>query len=265
MRAPPAGGRVRSPPHPLNYDSLQDNHTCRRAVEILQDQLSPDQPWVLAVNFNNPHDICNWVGAHASTRQPDPAPPVVPRLQTEQPEWFSLLLASHGRLRQSADWTENDFTAYREAYAYYLQRLDRHIGNVLDALAASSFASDTVVAFWSDHGDALGEEGLVTKHAYMNDAVLRVPLAFRIPGHPPRAISQPVSLIDVFPTLCDLAGLPLPAAFEGRSLVPALTGTAALPDLPVISIWEEPPPHDALRCRVEITAHTQTLTAPGLT
>lgn len=99
--------------------------------------------------------------------------------------------------------------------------VDAQIGKVLDALEKSGQAENTIVILWGDHGFHLGDHGLWGKHTTMEQAA-RVPLIIKAPGVKAAKTSSLAEFVDVFPTLCDLAGLKKPEKLEGTSLVPVL-------------------------------------------
>ncbi len=108
-----------------------------------------------------------------------------------------------------------------------IRRLDGIVGAFLDELEALDLAGDTLVVLLSDHGDQFGEAGKVGHGESLHNRVLHVPLAFRWPGHvEPGSSEQPVQLVDVLPTLLELAGLPRPDGLDGVSLAPLLRGRA---------------------------------------
>ncbi len=119
-------------------------------------------------------------------------------------------------------------------YFRTLVGVDQNVGRVLAALAEAGVAADTVVVFASDNGYLLGEHGVGTpldpdgnkRSAY--EESIRIPLLLRYPrlGRRGVAVSATALNIDLAPTLLDLAGLPKPASFQGRSWVPLLTGRA---------------------------------------
>ena len=101
--------------------------------------------------------------------------------------------------------------------------VDAQIGRLLEGLEASGEAENTIVVLWSDHGWKLGEHGSWGKMTNYEDDT-RVPFIIFDPRRhePGRRCARLVESIDLFPTLCDLAGVPIPSSLEGRSLVPLL-------------------------------------------
>ena len=110
--------------------------------------------------------------------------------------------------------------AYTRAYLAALTHTDAMLGQVLAALADSAHAANTDIILWSDHGFHLGEKFHWQKSTFWEPAV-RVPLLVSAPGnpgYPPGEVHHPVSLLDLAPTVLDLAGLPPFAGFEGLPL-----------------------------------------------
>ena len=104
--------------------------------------------------------------------------------------------------------------------------IDDLFGRLMKALEDSGFADNTVVIFSSDHGDMIGERGMWFKKTLYNPAI-QVPLIIAHPDYFFDRINAPVSLLDMFPTMLDLAQIKpadISTAFMGRSLLPALQG-----------------------------------------
>ncbi|TWU37909.1 Choline-sulfatase [Novipirellula aureliae] len=112
---------------------------------------------------------------------------------------------------------------------------DDQVGRVLDALDASPYADNTIIVLWSDHGQHLGEKRHWRKQALWEEST-RVPLFFSVPGMTTHGDlrDQPVSLLDIFPTLTELCGLPK-QELDGVSLVPMLKDDDAERGAPVVT------------------------------
>ena len=138
------------------------------------------------------------------------------------------------RLMQAADFTASEITPEdvrrsRRAYFANISYIDARIGELLAVLDACGMSETTAILFTSDHGDMLGERGLWFKMSF-RDPAARVPLILAAPGLAPARIDTPVSLLDVLPTLADLAGADtagLPC--DGTSLLPVAAGDARGP------------------------------------
>jgi len=113
----------------------------------------------------------------------------------------------------------------RAAYYGLITFVDELIGDVLDALERTRLAENTFIIFTSDHGEMLGERGLWWKSALLDHSA-RVPMIFSFPGRLPEneRRSGVISNIDLAPTMCEIAGIPVPDFFEGQSAVALLEG-----------------------------------------
>ena len=123
--------------------------------------------------------------------------------------------------------TEAQVRAARHAYYGAIAYVDDLLGRLMQALRSAALAEDTIVILTSDHGEMLGERGLWYKMSFFEGAC-RVPLVIASPGRfEPRRVAASVSLVDLMPTLIDLAGgnaQSLGIGIDGRSLAPHLRG-----------------------------------------
>jgi len=123
-----------------------------------------------------------------------------------------------------------------QAYLASIAFVDHCVGMVMEALEASGRRHDTLVCLASDNGYHLGEKQRFAKMSLWGRST-RVPLIFAGPGVEPQVITDPVGLIDIYPTVLEMLGLPANPQNAGRSLAPVLTGTAMLPVQPQVSVY----------------------------
>jgi len=113
-----------------------------------------------------------------------------------------------------------DLDRVKSFYYGMISLNDKYVGQILEELRAQGLDQRTIVVFNADHGEMLGDHGLLFKGCYMYEEVLRIPLIIRAPGKL-SAGTHSTSLteeIDVMPTILDLLGLPAPAGIQGKSL-----------------------------------------------
>jgi arylsulfatase A-like enzyme len=123
---------------------------------------------------------------------------------------------------------ERNARALYAAYCAMVALVDDQFGRILSFLDETAQRENTVVLFTSDHGEMLGDHGLVLKGCRFYEGGVHVPLIWSWPEHFRCGMrsSALVELIDIAPTLLDLAGLPIPERTQGKSLLPILTGRA---------------------------------------
>lgn len=108
-------------------------------------------------------------------------------------------------------------------HGYYaaVSYVDAQIGLLLNALDSLGLQKNTIVVLWGDHGWHLGDHNLWCKHTNFEQAT-RSPLLISAPGINPSVTKSPSEFVDIFPTLCDLAGIPIPPHLDGTSLTPVM-------------------------------------------
>ncbi len=183
-----------------------------------------DRPWCLTVSFTHPHDPYvarrRFWDLYRDCKHLQPDTPALPHADHD-PHAQRIFDANDWR---NFDITEDDIARSRRAYFANISYLDEKIGALLDVLDRTR--QEAIVVFVSDHGDMLGERGLWFKMNFYEGSA-RVPLMIAAPGMTPGLVADPVSTIDLCPTLCDLAGVSMEAVMpwtDGETLVPLAKG-----------------------------------------
>jgi arylsulfatase len=179
-------------------------------------------PFFLHVNFRRPHHPFNPPAPYDKMYLGAKFPPSHVRageMDNKPPQQRAAIESSVGfDLRKM---TAADLDRVKAYYYGMISENDKYIGTILDELKASGLADRTVVVFNADHGEMLGDHGLLFKGSYMYDGVVRTPLIVRAPGKIQAGTvrNELVEEVDVMPTLLDLLGVPVPSAVQGQSLV----------------------------------------------
>ncbi len=191
-----------------------------RAIDFLEEER--DGPWLMSVNVFDPHGPFDPPQSYLDRYDPSNVP---------EPLFRESDLAEQSRnpgdfqnpARRPADFNADQITA---AYYAMIELIDDNLGRLLDALDASGQRDNTIVIFTSDHGEMLGDHGLLLKGCRFFEGLVRVPLIIRWPGHIQAGLVSDalVELTDIAPTLLHAAGLPTPEKMTGRSLLPLCTG-----------------------------------------
>jgi arylsulfatase A-like enzyme len=220
--------------HPMQIadEKMSDSQVADWAITQLK--RPSDQPLFLAVGFFRPH--MPW-------EVPQQYFDLYPLEKVQRPEvreddladthghdrvtWHQWVLANEEKFRM---W-ERLIQGYEASITFF----DAQLGRVLDALDTSPKAKNTVIVLWSDHGMHFGEKQNWEKFTLWERST-HVPLIFAGPGVPAGTrVDRVASLIDIYPTLCELIGLPVPAQCEGNSLVPQLRDPKAPRTVPAIT------------------------------
>ncbi|MBV6639540.1 MAG: sulfatase-like hydrolase/transferase, partial [Cyclobacteriaceae bacterium] len=150
-------------------------------------------------------------------------------------------LANFGELRKyhniPADGYLDDETSRNLIHGYYaaVSMIDAQIGKLLDALDQNGLTENTIVVLWGDHGFKIGEYGNWCKHSNI-ELDTNVPLLIAAPGIKKGVKTTSLAeLVDIYPTLCDLAGVDKPKHLEGQSLLPVLKDKDAIVNKVAIS------------------------------
>lgn len=188
------------------------------------------EPFLMAVNFLQPHDMCNWVGRHHARMDTLPYPEILDELPPLPPN-FAIPEAEAKRpwRHYTKDWTELQWRYYIWSYYRMVEEVDAEIGRVLNALDDSGQADNTLVIFTADHGEGRGRHQTTQKN-FLYDAATKVPFIVAWPGHLPEGRIDRTTLVsglDVTATACDAAGLAGPDHNRGLSVLPLARGDNA--------------------------------------
>ncbi|HTM53796.1 MAG TPA: sulfatase-like hydrolase/transferase [Pirellulales bacterium] len=196
----------------LADEQMDGTWFARQAVEYLAERR--DGPFFLMVSFYEPHSPFRFPREFRERHQAAEfsVPKPGPQDDAQIPAVFRDLTGAEKQGIAAAYYTSVEF-------------LDKNVGLVLAALERAGHADDTVVVYLSDHGYFLGQHGRFEKHASFEEAV-RAPLAIRYPPRieAGRATDALVELVDLAPTLVELAGVERSAGLQGRSLVALAEG-----------------------------------------
>ncbi len=226
-------------PHPKNTAETGDVVTTRAAEGFLRNY-SGDKPFFLSVGLLNPHDICSFVlthtmyGGEMPFPEIDDLPPLPPNFEVAMKEPEAILKKREKLHKDSGEesgmekWSDALYRYYIWSYYRYIEKVDGLVGVVLDALDASRFKDNTVVILTSDHGDGHIRHKMVFK-SFLYDEAVRVPFIMSWPGHIRENVidrTHLVSGVDVFPTVCDYAGIDPAPDMRGYSLRLVAEGAA---------------------------------------
>lgn len=200
---------------------LQDNVVTKESLAFILEHRDkhPDQPWFVCASYQRPHHPLTAPGRYFRRYWPDG--PDLHRL----PEGYPAGLHPHDRFIVAdfnlAEFSEEERRRGLAAYYAAVDFMDDCVGDLLLGLGREDLLDNTMVIYTSDHGDLASEHGLWWKRSYY-DGSARVPLLVCVPGRTSRnvRVSDPVELLDIFPTLCELCELPIPDGLDGESLVP---------------------------------------------
>ena len=193
-----------------------------QGIEFIRERAAGNQPFFLRIDTRAPHFANIVPEPFASQYDPSAIPPW-PNFE----ESFEGKPSAH--LRKHREWhlEDKDWTWWQQVVAKYygdITLVDTCLGRVVDAVEEMGIAANTVVIFASDHGDSMGSHKHFEKAGSMYEEVFRIPLIIKIPGGPVQRISHFARLMDLMPTILELAGIDPPEGIDAVSLLPLLRG-----------------------------------------
>jgi len=207
-------------------DAYTDGRIATQAIAELQRMAQGEQPFFLATGFMKPHLPFNAPKKYWDLYDRDKLPlsPVRDKRGEGTPDFA---YANWGELRnyvgmpEKGPVSEEDERTLIHGYYACISYMDAQVGRVLDELDRLGLRENTAVVLWGDHGWKLGDYGEWCKHTNF-EVDIHVPMIWRVPGVTSAGTrcKSIVEFIDIYPTLCDVCGLEIPAHVEGDSLTP---------------------------------------------
>jgi choline-sulfatase len=207
----------------MEYDDEVAFHAVQKLYQLSRESEDEGRrPWCLTVSFTHPHDPFvarrKYWDLYEDCAYLEPRVPAIP-FEEQDPHSQRLY---HAADYENFDIRDEDIRRSRRAYFANISYLDDHIGTILDTLKHTRMEGDTLVVFCADHGEMLGERGLWFKMSFFEGSA-RVPLMMAAPGRfRPARIDEPTSLLDILPTLVELAEgdvADIPTPLDGTSLM----------------------------------------------
>lgn len=212
-------------------DQFYDNRVANYSVDMIQRMAARpngSKPWAMFTGFQHPHTgyACPVAEYLKYTAQDIIEPTTWSEGDLPRATEFAAQFMNDGGIWPSRDM--ENWKQHVRAYLACISHLDTQTGRVIDALEASPFADDTAIVFLSDHGYHAGDHDTWGKFTLWEEAAL-TPLIVKLPGQTVGAVSQvPVGLMDIYPTVLDLLGLPPLRRLAGQSVRPLMPGQSGV-------------------------------------
>jgi arylsulfatase A-like enzyme len=191
----------------LPTEAFEESYIGRHAVDWLE-SVNDDFPWHYFVSFVGPHDPFDPPTEYADKYRDAPMPAAIQDELDGKPEWVR---------GKDLGMSDEEVAHTRRQYCAIIELIDHWIGEMVAVLERRGLLDNTIVVFTSDHGEMLGDHGMYQKEVPYEPAI-RVPLIMAGPGVAEGQVSEAlVELIDVNPTVCELAGLPSQENIDARS------------------------------------------------
>lgn len=206
-----------------------DGKVADEAIRLLKQ--NKNRPFFIAAGFYRPHTP--WITPKKYFDLYDPADINLPVISDQTSSRYPAHALGSTKPWPYMSLTQDQTLECKLAYYASISFVDAQIGRLLDALEKEGLHKNTIVVFWSDHGYHLGEHGLWFKQSLFEESA-KVPMIITVPDIKNQGIycRKMVELIDIYPTLADLAGLKAPSNLDGTSLTPLISNPETKWDRP---------------------------------
>lgn len=214
---------------PGGDDEQMDGQIALTGMTLMKQLAAEKKPFFLAVGFKKPHLPFFAPKAYFDLYDPTKLPLATHRSGVANDSGYVLHdspeFRGFGGIPKTGPIPEQVQREALHAYLACVSYVDAQVGRLMKQLDELGLAENTIVVLWGDHGFHLGDHGMWGKHSVLENAA-RVPLIVVPPaGSAVKENASPVEFTDIFPTLCTLSKLPVPAGIAGRSLQPLIEGT----------------------------------------
>lgn len=211
-------GELREDPGGIAPELHQTHWAADMAIDFMNEER--EGPWLMSVNVFDPHSPFDPPREYLDRYDVDQMPPMLLR------ESDAGLHEELGKVDGGGVITREKTKEVQAAYYAMIELIDDNVGRMMNALEETGQRENTIVIFMSDHGELLGDHGLVGKGCRFYECLVRVPLIVSWPGHFEAGLvrDELVELMDVAPTLLEVANVEAPEKMQGRSLVSILKG-----------------------------------------
>ena len=227
--APPRGREALTWGVPIDPKYTQTAWCSDRAIQFIHGQRSFN-PWLMSVNIFQPHAPYWPTEEYLSHYNPADIPgPNYHEGELKNKPVYQQIDHQAGIGGHGPSFVKTSDLEHRKIKAAYyamIEQVDTEVGRMLQALEETGQAENTIVVYMSDHGEMLGNHGIIDKGAYFYEGAIRVPMIIRWPGKYKAGLRSDalVEMVDLAPTLLEAAGIAIPERMQGRSLTPLLTG-----------------------------------------
>ena len=218
-----------------NIADFGDLLLAEKCIDYLTAKKNSKQPFFLVASFDNPHNICEW-----ARNEPLPYGNILPPSQEKIPklpinflksetfpEALQIEQTSSKKIYPTQNYTEEDWRKYRYTYYRLVEKVDHEIGKIIDAIDNLGLRENTIIIFTSDHGDGNASHGWNQKTVLFEESI-KVPFIISSKNIKPLSTADNNILIsnglDLYPTICDFAGIPISENLLGKSIKPIAEG-----------------------------------------
>ena len=205
--------------HQHGYEDSWDGFVGNETVRYIREH--DDTPFAMMVGFPGPHCPYDPSPEYADRYSPDDMPDPYPIAGDQPRPFIEGNVSGNKGTWNSVDYTEFTTAHKKKIRAYYaalVKQIDDKVGEIIQALKDTNRWDNTIIIFCSDHGDYLGDHGLIGKGTFYESSI-KVPLIVRVPGmHESRVYDGPASIADITATLLHYGGCQVPSHMDSRPL-----------------------------------------------